>query len=134
MNYILDLNIDFEKLFFMVLLPLILTSLVAYFIGFERQKIGKAAGISSHMLVAFASAAIAIMQRLLYEYEIQKRETENQKKMEKKTDIGWGYQIRSYVLHPYRLVKDLRSEHQETDPESILNGEIDNFIERNIVL
>ena len=71
MNYILDLNIDFEKLFFVVLLPLILTSLVAYFIGFERQKIGKAAGISSHMLVAFASAAIAIMQRLLYEYEIQ---------------------------------------------------------------
>lgn len=71
MSYILDLNIDVEKLFFVVLLPLILTSLVAYFIGFERQKIGKAAGISSHMLVAFASAAIAIMQRLLYEYEIQ---------------------------------------------------------------
>ena len=70
MEYILDSNISMEQLFYIILLPLFLTSVIAYFIGFERQKIGKAAGISSHMLVAFASAAIAIMQRLLYEYEI----------------------------------------------------------------
>lgn len=70
MEYILDSNITLEQLFYIILLPLFLTSIIAYFIGFERQKIGKAAGISSHMLVAFASAAIAIMQRLLYEYEI----------------------------------------------------------------
>jgi len=71
MSYILDSTISLEQLFYVILLPLFLTSVIAYFIGFERQKIGKAAGISSHMLVAFASAAIAIMQRLLYEYEIQ---------------------------------------------------------------
>ena len=71
MSYILDSSISLEQLFYVILLPLFLTSVIAYFIGFERQKIGKAAGISSHMLVAFASAAIAIMQRLLYEYEIQ---------------------------------------------------------------
>ena len=71
MSYILDSTISLEQLFYVILLPLFLTSIIAYFIGFERQKIGKAAGISSHMLVAFASAAIAIMQRLLYEYEIQ---------------------------------------------------------------
>lgn len=70
MEYILDSTISLEQLFFVILLPLFLTSFIAYFIGFERQKIGKAAGISSHMLVAFASAAIAILQRLLYEYEI----------------------------------------------------------------
>jgi putative Mg2+ transporter-C (MgtC) family protein len=70
MEYILDSNITLEQLFYIILLPLFLTSVIAYFIGFERQKIGKAAGISSHMLVAFASAAIAIMQRLLYEYEM----------------------------------------------------------------
>jgi putative Mg2+ transporter-C (MgtC) family protein len=70
MEYILDSTISLEQLFFVILLPLFLTSIIAYFIGFERQKIGKAAGISSHMLVAFASAAIAILQRLLYEYEI----------------------------------------------------------------
>ena len=71
MSLILDSTISLEQLFYVILLPLFLTSVIAYFIGFERQKIGKAAGISSHMLVAFASAAIAIMQRLLYEYEIQ---------------------------------------------------------------
>jgi putative Mg2+ transporter-C (MgtC) family protein len=70
MEYILDSHITLEQLFYIILLPLFLTSVIAYFIGFERQKIGKAAGISSHMLVAFASAAIAIMQRLLYEYEM----------------------------------------------------------------
>jgi putative Mg2+ transporter-C (MgtC) family protein len=70
MEYILDSNITLEQLFFVILLPLFLTSVIAYLIGFERQKVGKAAGISSHMLVAFASAAIAILQRLLYEYEI----------------------------------------------------------------
>lgn len=70
MEYILDSNMTLEKLFYVILLPLFLTSIISYFIGYERQKIGKAAGISSHMLVAFASAAIAIMQRLLYLYEI----------------------------------------------------------------
>ena len=49
-----------------------------------------------------------MLKARLYEYEMQKREKENQKNMSSKTDIGWGHQIRSYVLQPYRLVKDLR--------------------------
>ena len=54
-------------------------------------------------------------------------------KLNSKTDIGWGHQIRSYVLQPYRLVKDLRFKIEDTNPDEVLNGNIDKFIEvRNI--
>ena len=46
-----------------------------------------------------------------------------------KTDIGWGHQIRSYVLQPYQLVKDLRNNLENSDPESVLDGDIDGFLE-----
>ena len=46
-----------------------------------------------------------------------------------KTDIGWGHQIRYYVLQPYQLVKDLRNNVESTDPESVLDGDIDEFLE-----
>ena len=46
-----------------------------------------------------------------------------------KTDIGWGHQIRSYVLQPYQLVKDLRTGAQSADPKAVLDGDIDDFIE-----
>jgi len=46
-----------------------------------------------------------------------------------KTDIGWGHQIRSYVLQPYQLVKDLRNNLENTDPESVLDGDLDDFLE-----
>ena len=49
-----------------------------------------------------------------------------------KTDIGWGHQIRSYVLQPYQQVKDLRSKIESTNPEEVLNGNLDKFIEGNI--
>ena len=49
-----------------------------------------------------------------------------------KSDIGWGHQIRSYVLHPYRLVKDNRTGEESTDPDKILDGDIDNFLESNL--
>ena len=52
----------------------------------------------------------------IYEHEIQKREEENQKEISSKTDIGWGHQIRSYVLQPYQLVKDLRNKTENTNP------------------
>ena len=67
---ILDFSLTFEEVILKILTPLFLTALFGSIIGYERQKIGKAAGISSHMLVAFASAAIAILQRLIYEFEI----------------------------------------------------------------
>ena len=73
-----------------------------------------------------------MLRARLYEFEIQKREEEDQKELDTKTDIGWGHQIRSYVLQPYQLVKDLRSKTENTNPASVLDGNIDQFIEEGI--
>ena len=73
-----------------------------------------------------------MLKARLYEYEIQKREEQDQKNISTKTDIGWGHQIRSYVLQPYQLVKDLRSKIESTNPENVLNGNLDQFIEGNL--
>ena len=54
------------------------------------------------------------------------------KELDTKTDIGWGHQIRSYVLQPYQLVKDLRNKTESTNPSSVLDGNIDEFIEEGI--
>ena len=74
-----------------------------------------------------------MLKARLYEYEIQKREAENQKQLSSKTDIGWGHQIRSYVLQPYQLVKDLRNKIENTNPSAVLDGNIDEFIEAGII-
>ncbi len=60
------------------------------------------------------------------------KEEKEQKSVSSKTDIGWGHQIRSYVLQPYRLVKDLRSKIESTNPDDVLNGNLDQFIEGNL--
>ena len=73
-----------------------------------------------------------MLRARLYEHEIQKRDEENQKQVNSKTDIGWGHQIRSYVLQPYQLVKDLRNKTESTNPSSVLDGNIDQFIEEGI--
>ena len=73
-----------------------------------------------------------MLKARLYEHEIQKREEENQKNVSSKTDIGWGHQIRSYVLQPYQLVKDLRNKVESPNPEDVLNGNIDEFIEAGL--
>ena len=73
-----------------------------------------------------------MLKARLYEYEIQKKEEENQKELTSKTDIGWGHQIRSYVLQPYQLVKDLRNKLEKLKSSSILDGNIDEFIEEGI--
>ena len=57
---------------------------------------------------------------------------ENQKELTNKADIGWGHQIRSYVLQPYQLVKDLRNKTENTNPSSVLDGNIDQFIDEGI--
>ena len=73
-----------------------------------------------------------MLKARLYEHEIQKKEEESQKQLTSKTDIGWGHQIRSYVLQPYQLVKDLRSKIENTNPDSVLEGNIDLFIEEGL--
>ena len=73
-----------------------------------------------------------MLRARLYEHEIQKRDEENQKQVNSKTDIGWGHQIRSYVLQPYQLVKDLRNKTESSNPSSVLDGNIDQFIEEGI--
>ena len=73
-----------------------------------------------------------MLKARLYEHEMQKKEEENQKELTTKTDIGWGHQIRSYVLQPYQLVKDLRNKTESTNPISVLDGNIDQFIEEGI--
>ena len=73
-----------------------------------------------------------MLKARLYEHEMQKKEEENQKELTNKTDIGWGHQIRSYVLQPYQLVKDLRNKTENTNPSSVLDGNIDQFIEEGI--
>ncbi len=75
---------------------------------------------------------INMLKARLYEYEIKKKEKENIDIQSSKSDIGWGHQIRSYILHPYRLVKDNRTSFESTDPDKVLNGEIDDFIEKSL--
>ena len=70
-----------------------------------------------------------MLKARLYRYEIQKKEEESENLAKSKTDIGWGHQIRSYVLQPYQLVKDLRNNLENTDPDRVLDGDIDVFLE-----
>ncbi len=72
--------------------------------------------------------ALDMLKARLYELELQKQEEEKNKANEQKTDIGWGHQIRSYVLQPYQLVKDLRTEYQSPSPADVLDGNLDDFI------
>ena len=71
----------------------------------------------------------SMLKARLYKHEIEKKANASENLAKSKTDIGWGHQIRSYVLQPYRLVKDLRNNLENTDPESVLNGDIDEFLE-----
>tara|TARA_Y200000002_G_scaffold209283_1_gene172586 strand:- start:126 stop:845 length:720 start_codon:yes stop_codon:yes gene_type:complete len=73
-----------------------------------------------------------MLRARLYEFELQKKDKENQNLENSKADIGWGHQIRSYVLHPYRLVKDNRTNYESSDPEKILDGDIDAFLESSL--
>jgi peptide chain release factor 2 len=76
--------------------------------------------------------AWAMLKSRLYELELQKREEKANAEAASKTDIGWGHQIRSYVMQPYQLVKDLRTGTQSTDPKAVLDGDIDSFLETSL--
>jgi peptide chain release factor 2 len=72
--------------------------------------------------------AMQMLKARLYEVELQKREAERMAIEANKTDIGWGHQIRSYVLQPYQMVKDLRTGVERTDPQKVLDGDLDEFM------
>ena len=73
-----------------------------------------------------------MLKARLYDFEIKKKEKESQNLESSKSEIGWGHQIRSYVLQPYRLVKDNRTNFESTSPDKILDGEIDEFLEQSL--
>lgn len=72
--------------------------------------------------------ALNILRSMLYEMELRKRNEERDKVEAGKKKIEWGSQIRSYVLHPYQMVKDLRTDYETGDTQAVLNGEIDEFL------
>ena len=72
--------------------------------------------------------AMKMLKARLYEAELQRREAEASAQHAAKTDIGWGHQIRSYVLQPYQLVKDLRTGVTSTSPADVLDGDLDRFM------
>lgn len=80
------------------------------------------------------ATAMKMLKSKLYIYEQEKLQAKHQENTMSKDDISWGNQIRSYVLHPYKLVKDLRSKHEEYDVDKVLNGELDKLILSNIDL
>ena len=78
--------------------------------------------------------AMNMLKSRIYEFEIQKRKEKENVLNDQKKQIGWGSQIRSYVLHPYKLIKDLRTNHESSNINDILDGEIDNFLEKSLSL
>lgn len=73
--------------------------------------------------------AMALLKAKLYELELQKREEQAAADHGEKTDIGWGHQIRSYVLHPYQMIKDLRTGVETSQSAAVLDGDLDPFLE-----
>lgn len=74
------------------------------------------------------ATAMNMLKARMYEAELAKREAEAAGEYQEKTEIGWGHQIRSYVLQPYQLVKDLRTGTTSTAPDDVLDGDLDDFI------
>jgi len=75
------------------------------------------------------ASAMKMLKARLYERELTRREEEARAEHDAKSDIGWGHQIRSYVLHPYQMVKDLRTDVETSNAQSVLDGDLDSFLE-----
>ena len=73
-----------------------------------------------------------MLKARLYEHELKKKEQQLKSSEDLKSDIGWGHQIRSYVLHPYRMVKDNRTNFESSSPDKVLDGDIDEFLESSL--
>ncbi len=75
------------------------------------------------------ATAMKMLKARLYDRELKRREDETRAEHEAKSDIGFGHQIRSYVLHPYQMVKDLRTNVEKSDAQGVLDGDLDPFLE-----
>lgn len=80
------------------------------------------------------SNAMSMLKSRIYELELNKKKNEENKTNNAKKEIGWGNQIRSYVLHPYKMVKDLRSNYESSNVNEILDGKIDKFLEKTLLI
>ena len=78
--------------------------------------------------------AIQLLKSQLYELEIRKIQAEKDKLNDSKKKIEWGSQIRNYILHPYKMVKDVRTNYESANPEAVLNGEINHFIKSYLMM
>jgi len=78
------------------------------------------------------ATAMNMLKARLYEIELQKREEAANAESAAKTDVGWGHQIRSYVLQPYQMVKDLRTGHETSNTSAVLDGDLDAFMEASL--
>ncbi len=80
------------------------------------------------------SYAISMLKSRLFELELQKRKEKENVINKDKKEIGWGHQIRSYVLHPYKLIKDLRTNYETSNVNDVLDGKIEKFLESSLTL
>lgn len=87
------------------------------------------AGRSQHQNKA---EALRLLKAKLYEAELNRREEQAAKEHGEKTDIGWGHQIRSYVLQPYQMIKDLRTGVETSNAQGVLDGDLDEFLEASL--
>jgi len=78
------------------------------------------------------AAAMDMLRARLYEAELKRREEQAQTEHAEKSDIGWGHQIRSYVLHPYQMVKDLRTDVETSNAQAVLDGDLDDFMSASL--
>jgi len=78
------------------------------------------------------AAAMDMLRARLYEAELKRREEQAQADHAEKSDIGWGHQIRSYVLHPYQMVKDLRTDVETSNAQAVLDGDLDDFMSASL--
>ena len=99
--------------------------------GGERRLvdlIADAVGTRSRSQHRNRAEAHKVLRARLYELELRNREDAAQAEADAKTDIGWGHQIRSYVLHPYQMVKDLRTGVETSNTSAVLDGDLDIFM------
>lgn len=77
--------------------------------------------------------AMQLLRSQLYDLELKKKQEKRDKIEGNKKKIEWGSQIRNYILHPYKMVKDLRTNHESSNPESVLNGDLNTFIKKYLM-